>query len=184
MPTYSNYFLHSRIGNSFYFKHKDHPDEITCSFTITYIDDGFTVLTGDMGTLTWCRYRGLDYGFPSKDTNIGYFAEKVCSDTLTWSHEKAIDDIKEYIDDLKEEEEPELETIELVKNLEFMLEYETWEDNPIVGKVEMLNNLDEISDSISWYEHGFGDIFDPEFVRKFEMVKSVSDIVLDAVKEA
>lgn len=186
MQNMSKWFLHSRMGNSFHFKHVDHPEEITCSFTITYIDDGYTVLTGDMGCLTWCRYRGLDYGFPGKDTNIGYFSEKVVKENgqtvIIWDKEKAIEDIQKYMDELWSEQDE--ESHKRVRELTGMLECETWEENkniPDVGRYQMLNALNRISYG-DWYENGFGDRFDPNFTRKFEMVKSVSEMILESVK--
>lgn len=184
MSEKSRWFLHSRMGNTFHFKHVDHPEEITCSFSITYVDDGFSVLTGDMGYLTWCRYRGLDYGFPGKGSNIGYFAEKVCSETKTWDKEKAIEDIKEYINELRTEEEE--DNLVLATKLEEMLESENWEENnsiPDVGRYQMLSDLQNVDSYNEWYEHSFGDVWEPNFKRKYEMLKSVSEIILDVVKK-
>jgi hypothetical protein len=71
-------FLSIREGNQFYFK--ENPESICESFMVSYLIDGTCVMSGDFGCLCWkrsCFPKQLDYGFPSKETSIGYFAEKV-----------------------------------------------------------------------------------------------------------
>lgn len=70
--------LTKREGNQFYFQEK--PGTMCFSFLVSYLIDGTCVMSGDLGCLTWkrsCFPKGLDYGFPNKETGIGYFAEKI-----------------------------------------------------------------------------------------------------------
>jgi len=187
------YFLHSRDGNSFHFRQIKTPHTDMEGFTLTYIKHGYTVLTGDMGCLSWQRYHDeYDYGFPGNNTGIGYFSEKVhrgewSQEVFTWDYEKAIEEIKAYFEPEIEEEE-EIEDIEEQNNkqqqLNDMLDCEDWGDcGPVVGEYKMLQDLDEYMGEFGsdWYESKFGQVWEQHFKRKYEMVKSVSHLVLNAV---
>lgn len=185
----SDWFLHSREGNSFYFRRNDMPDTDMEGFTLSYVKPGYTVLTGDMGCLTWQRHEpGFDYGFPKLNTGIEYFAEKVCKaeqqQTRTWTHDKAIDDIKKWREgDTQECIESGWELPGYYKELDEIIENENWQDHPIIGQYQMLEDLFGINSDNCWYEYDFGGGWDYHFKRKFEMVKSVSDQILKAVSE-
>lgn len=159
-------------------------------FTLTYVKPGYTILTGDMGCLAWQRNEsGFDYGFPYHNTGIDYFAEKVCKaeqqQTKTWTHEKAILDIKKWLEEDKQERiESGWELPEYYKEIEELLENETWQDHPVIGQFQMYEDLFDIDTDNCWCEYDFGGDWDHHFKRKFEMVKSVSELVLQAVKEA
>jgi len=178
----SDFILHSRIENSFYFRRKDMPNTDIEGFTVSYVKPGYTILTGDMGCLVWQRYdQGFDYGFPNKNTGIEYFAEKVTraegQRTLTWNKESAIKDIKEYIEELREEDEND----GMIEELEGMLEDETWEEHPVIGQHHMFEDLSDVPD-FDVCECSFGEEWDYHFKRKFEMVKSVSEIILNEIR--
>ncbi|MDD2260615.1 MAG: hypothetical protein PHO87_06440 [Acholeplasmataceae bacterium] len=181
----SEWFIHKREGNSFYFREKSMPDTDIEGFTITYINHGYTVLTGDMGCLVWQRYHNqdFDYGFPNKNTGIEYFAEKVTraegQRTLTWTHDKAVEDVKRYIEEFKEEDSDD----ECITKLEEMLECETWVDHPVIGQHQMFEDLSDVPD-FDVCECGFGEDWDYHFKRKFEMVKSVSELILNEVNKS
>lgn len=83
------YKLFNTDGKTF-FDFRSDPNSRCEGFTISYLDDGTVVMSGDYGTLCWKRnyhhssgefYR--DYGFPNKESNIGYFEEKVCQFGVT-----------------------------------------------------------------------------------------------------
>jgi hypothetical protein len=79
-----NVFLSKREGNQFYFK--ENPESICESFMISYLIDGTCVMSGDFGCLCWkrsCFPKQPDYGFPSKETSIGYFAEKISQHNIS-----------------------------------------------------------------------------------------------------
>ncbi len=100
----NDYKLHSRGENWFHFR-KD-LNSVMESFSITYCHDGTVVMTGDYGCLVWRREYfsdRVDYGFPSKETWIGYFAEKVVraeddQNIKFWKRELAAEEIKEDIE--------------------------------------------------------------------------------------
>lgn len=184
----SDWFLHSREGNSFYFRRNDMPDTDMEGFTLSYVKPGYTVLTGDMGCLTWQRQSvGFDYGFPYNNTNIEYFAEKVCraenQKTVSWDYLQAVEDIRKFIEDDYKDDECYDEDI--LPQLNDMIACSTWDEySSEVGKYKMYEDLDEyLSDYEDWCEINPGEIWEPHFKRKFEMVKSVSDQILKAVSE-
>lgn len=175
----SDWFLHSIDGNSFYFRKIDMPDTDMEGFTLTYVKPGYTILTGDMGCLTWQRHEpGFDYGFPNNNTDIGYFAEKIKlaenQQTRTWNYETAISEIKNFMNsEIGAHLKQELETV---------LENEAWDElHHVIGQSHMLEDLYEIDSKEEWYEYDFGETWEYHFKRKFEMVMSVSDQILKAV---
>jgi len=75
--------LHNTDGKTF-FDFRSNPESRCEGFTVSYLDDGTVVMSGDYGCLCWKRNyhheKGdfqRDYGFPNDTTNIGYFEEKV-----------------------------------------------------------------------------------------------------------
>lgn len=73
------YKLTKKEGNQFYFQERK--NTMIFSFLVSYLLDGTCVISGDLGCLSWkrsCFPKQLDFGFPNKETNINYFAEKVC----------------------------------------------------------------------------------------------------------
>jgi hypothetical protein len=185
----NEWFLHDREDNSFYFRLKSSPDTDMEGFTITYVKPGYGILTGDMGCLTWQRNEsGFDYGFPNEKTGIEYFAEKVCKaeqqETLTWTHDKAIEDIKKWLEEDKQERlESGWELPEYYKEIEELIENNNWQDHSEIGKFQMYEDLFDIESDNFWCEFSFGEDWDYHFKRKFEMIKSVSGLVLDAVRK-
>ena len=179
------WLLHSRDGNSFHFKHVDYPTSHFNSFTLTYLRGGNTVLTGDMGSLIWKRQEPeYDYAFPRKqDEDIRYFAEKVNTaradiKITDWNEERAKTEIIESIicenelENIKESEFPDeiKEKIDHVKEATWGSEYSMYED---------LIDFDPYG---QWDEVEPGRDYTYDIKRKFEMVKSVSELVLDVVK--
>ena len=99
--TKPEYILHSRGEEWFHFRIA--PESLIESFSVTYCHDGTVFMTGDLGCLTWRRPwfpDRPDYGFPSDESGIGYFAEKVVrSDSEQkiheWTTDKAMWDMRE-----------------------------------------------------------------------------------------
>lgn len=174
----TEYKLFNTDGKTF-FDFRSNPDSRCEGFTLSYLDDGTVVLSGDYGTLCWKRnYHHAegdfdrDYGFPNKETNIGYFAEKVCQFGIgqkieEWSKEKAIEEIKEYLKDDKEVLDKILDDAECL---------EEWEDQKFR---EIVSEHDENGE---YYEIGIQYTYHFKFV--FELLKSVSEQVWEEVKKA
>lgn len=100
--------LHNTDGKTF-FDFRSNPESRCEGFTVSYLDDGTVVMSGDYGTLCWKRnyhhekgeFR-RDYGFPSQETGIRYFDEKVCQfgikqEVEKWDEEKAKEEIENEI---------------------------------------------------------------------------------------
>ena len=176
------YFLHSRDGNNFYFRHKDYPKSSMQGFTLTYAKPGYVFLSGDMGCLCWHRHGPeYDYGFPGKNTGIDYFAEKVKlansdQQVYDWKCERAIIDIKEFF---ASEDPDDFDQVEL----DDMLECQSWDDYyPEIGKFKMREDFEEHFPDYDCSEISFGEDWQEGFVSLYKMVQSVSDLVLEAVK--
>ena len=161
--------LHSQGANWFHFR-KDLGSLIE-SFSVTYCHDGTVCMTGDMGCLTWQRIyfpEKPDYGFPYKGTGIGYFAEKVvrggeCQVITEWDKELADKQIKYTIEERKADER---------------------DEDGEYGYFEMLTNFSDIPHDIEseeWCEYGRR--YSKSFEMRFELLKSVSDLILEAVAE-
>lgn len=172
----SKYKLHSRGENWFHFRIHN---AAMGSFSITYCHDGATCMTGDMGCLTWQREyfpKMFDYGFPYAETGIGYFAEKIvraeeAQKIKHWDAERARHDISEAIcegytaDDM-------LLLSDVLKCLESG-EY---------GRCQLIDTFQERSISIEGEDYcEFGVGYTPSFIQKFELVRSVSDLILQSV---
>lgn len=182
----SKWFLHSIEGDSYYFRRIDMPYTDMEGFTLTYIKPGYGVLTGDMGSLVWQRHEsGFDYGFPYKDTGIDYFAEKVCKaehqQTQTWDWELAIKEIRQHFKEYYNDDEN-YDYKEVLKDLDDMFECSFWGDcDSHVGEYKMYEELYDRFPDDDWCECDFGKTWEYHFKRKFEMVKSVSKIIIEAV---
>ncbi|MEX1382616.1 hypothetical protein [Lutibacter sp.] len=169
------YKLFNTDGKTF-FDFRSKPESRCEGFTLTYCDDGTVVMSGDYGTLCWKRYgKYPDYGFPNKETNIGYFAEKVCQ----WGVEQVIEkwDKDKAIEDFKERYKDELEDYEGKDKFEEILEQMNWlEDYDEIKFYELVRDFDNDSEcSYKYYTEYF------KFI--FENLKSVSEQVLDAVNK-
>jgi hypothetical protein len=182
------WFLHGREDNSFYFRLKSSPDTDMEGFTITYVKPGYGILTGDMGCLAWQRNEsGFDYGFPNRETNIGYFEEKVCraeqQQTRTWHMDIAVADILSYFaDEMKEEMD--YRSKDRFDKAKLMIDQASWSDCPAsVGQFRMYEDIEEYFPDEDLSECTFGEIREYHFKRKFEMIRSVSDLILDAVRK-
>lgn len=69
--------LASVDGKSFFFTDVNQPGTNINSFTVTHLPHGYGVLTGDLGSLLWCRHPSATSLFPHAGTQIDYFEEKV-----------------------------------------------------------------------------------------------------------
>lgn len=176
--------LHS-IGENWYHFRRD-PNSGIESFTISYIHDGTVCMTGDYGCLCWQRQffpKKLDYGFPNNKTWIGYFAEKIVraedsQKIRTWKLELAIEEIKESLEEYRYEK-----NVDGIKALECVLNQITYnEEEGDYGYIQMLevfNDLEYQIESEDFYT--YGRCYTDDFIRRFEMAKSVSDQILEAV---
>lgn len=186
------HFLHSKYGDenttSFHFRLKKTPDSITESFTLTCIWDGTCVMSGDLGPLMWQQnyHRGPTYGFPNSETGLSYFAEK-CHNAdhnqklEEWSAEKAIQDLKEHFKE-SHQDDPDYYKPESIENL-FQVSA-CWDHygNTESGYTQMLEDLDEYLPGDDWYEYRFGYDWYGPFINKFNLLKSVSPLILEAVR--
>lgn len=162
--------LHSQGMNWFHFRKK--LGSLIESFSVTYCHDGTVCMTGDMGCLTWRRIfftEKLDYGFPYKGTGIGYFAEKVvrggeCQIITEWDKELAEKQIKDAIEECKADKLDEYD----IKALE-----------------EVYDRLGGFEDYVYGYVDGewceYGRRYSKSFEMRFELLKSVSDQIIEAV---
>jgi len=172
--------LHRTDGKSF-FEFRSNPESRCEGFTLSYLDDGTVVMSGDYGTLCWKRnYRhagdddfNRDYGFPNKDTGIRYFDEKVCQygakqKTQVWKKEEAIKMFKERYSDDKEGKEY----------------------NDVLEQIEWLEEYDETKfyETVQELDCDFGEydwkVYSDQFKFMFEALKSIADKVWDAVEKA
>jgi hypothetical protein len=182
MINQGTYRLHLRAGNSFIFRDYSFLDSDMQGFTVSYMPDGVTALTGDMGYLIWKRnVNGFDYGFPGTDCSISYFAEKVQNTRLDdkvfdWD---AGDAIKELKESFKENYGP-----EDLYELENLLDSQCWRDlPPEVGRYQMYKDLEErFPDLEDWFESDYGTGFSSFFKYRYEMLVSVSGIILNEVR--
>jgi hypothetical protein len=159
-----------------FFDFRSNPESRCEGFTLTFCDDGTVVMSGDYGTLCWKRnyhhaedkefYR--DYGFPSKETGIGYFAEKVCNFGVEqkieeWSSEKALNSVKE---EFKDDERLK----EIIDKIEYLEDFEQYKF------IEIMNEYDDEP-----YRTGIR--YTEQFKFMFEVLQSVSEQILEVVRE-
>ncbi len=174
------HFLHSRGEKWFHFR--TNPSTALESFSVTYCHDGTVCMTGDMGCLVWQREyfpKTPDYGFPFAGTGIGYFAEKVVRvDTLqiikSWNRDLAISEMWEAIREPRDEEDREV----LLYVHDCLSGYESGE----YGYYQMLEEFNDMAHSIEGEEYcEFGMDYSDTFKMRFEMLKSVSDLIIESV---
>lgn len=170
-----NYQLFNTDGKTF-FDFRSNPNSRNEGFVISFLDDGTVVMSGDYGTLCWKRnyhHEGdkefnRDYGFPSKETNIGYFAEKVCQFGIK-------QEIKKFNKELF------LKRIE-----EYYGKEDNWDD--FEEAVEFIDENDEFSfhkEANDYFIDAWeisGEEYTDQFKFMFEALKSVSEQVINAVK--
>lgn len=177
MAHINNYTLHSRGDNWFHFRIS--PYNTFDSFSITYCHDGSVCMTGDMGCLVWQREyfpKKPDYGFPYPRTGIDYFAEKIVrageSQVIwSWNQDAAIRDIKEALSEDRDEEDREV----LSRVYDRLSGFESGE----YGYFQMLEEFDDLSHSIEGEELcEFGRDYSDPLKQRFEMLKSVSDLII------
>ena len=159
------------------------------SFTISYLFDGTVAMTGDYGCLAWQRKwfpkppDTPDYGFPYNGTGIGYFGEKVCRANgeqviRTWSLEKAKHSIRGTIDDYRSADCDDMIIIysKLLEDMDYI-----YED----GDHGQRKFFDLISDDHPEIHECYdvGICYTESFISKYNMLSSVSDIIINTVKE-
>lgn len=181
----NKYKLHSCGENWFHFRTdiKSTYD----SFSVTYCHDGTVCMTGDMGCLSWIRHSpdGSDYGFPYTKTGIDYFAEKIVraeemQKIRTWKKAIAEDDIKCAIKLYTTfENEPTDEISALTEVLEELDMLETSAD----GQYAMISSFMDREHCIEYEDiNSYGECYTDSFQRSFEMLQSVSGLILAAVQ--
>jgi len=176
------YKLFNTDGKTF-FDFRSDPTSRCEGFTLTFCDDGTVVMSGDYGALCWKRnyhhegdkefYR--DYGFPNKETGISYFAEKVCQFGIeqkikVWNKEEAIKEVEYYIDKNNKEDVEKFENLK--QDMEFV------EDNE---QHEFWKSINENFDDCELLS--CGEVYSDDFKFIFEILKSISDQVLEAVNK-
>ena len=177
--------LYSHGENWFHFRM--YPDSTMESFTVTYCHDGTVCMTGDYGCLLWRREyfpKRPDYGFPNKDTWIGYFAEKVVraedeQKIRVWYKEIAIDQIKEHLAEFQKEEYNK-GVVVLTKVLEEL----DWVEDGDYGRIQMLeafNDHNDCLESETYYD--FGMDYTEAFKAKFDKLVAISSLILDIVNK-
>jgi hypothetical protein len=173
------YKLFNTDGKTF-FDFRSNPKSRCEGFTLTFCDDGTVVVSGDYGTLCWKRnynHEGTkdfqrDYGFPNKDTGIGYFAEKVCQfgvkqEIEEWNKDKAIEMFKERYKDNEGEDKYN----EVLEQIEWLEEYDE------IKFYEAVRELDYDLHEYDWK------VYTSQFKHIFESLKSVSQQILDEVNK-
>ncbi len=214
----TEYKLFNTDGKTF-FDFRSNPESRCEAFTLSFLDDGTVVMSGDYGTLCWKRnyhHEGdkdfnRDYGFPNKDTNIGYFAEKVCQFGIPqqieeWDNDEAKKEceeslLKDYeiskeeadnwfskgIDAFKTEEEiedDEVDTTEQIRKDKIMKFLDGLDFEDEYDMHRQLQQLeDNLGDCCDFWEVSFGKGYSHHFKFMFEILKSVSEQVLEAVRE-
>ncbi len=179
------YKLHSKAKDNTWFHFRENLNSLCESFTISYLSDGTCVMSGDYGTLTWQRNSfaeaqkgNYDYGFPGEDTGISYFAEKVCQYGIKqiikgFDIEQAWKELEEYCIDN--------EIFSKNKIQEFK-NYSDWCSD--MSEEEFIKFLrDDLDLSDSW-ELNLGVGYNSAFSYRFNMLKSVSQTILDEVKKS
>lgn len=140
-------------------------------------------MTGDMGCLVWQRAyfpKTIDYGFPYASTGIEYFAGKTVraeesQHIRTWYREKAITDLDKAIDEPRDEDDR--------AALICVRDVLVGEDGT-GGQYEMFEEFENHVHSIETEEMClFGMDYTTMFKVRFELVKSVSQLILDAVAD-
>ncbi len=164
------YKLFNTDGKTF-FDFRSNPESRCEGFTLTYCDDGTVVMSGDYGTLCWKRdYNGRkDYGFPNKDTNIGYFNEKVCQ----WGIKQVTEEFDKhtFIENVKDSYGDEDNFEEFLDDLRYIEDNNEWEIINCATKY--------FQDAWECGSKKYTDYF----VFIFNILQSVSEQVLEAVNK-
>jgi hypothetical protein len=177
------YQLHSSGENWFHFR-KD-LNSMMESFSVTYCHDGTVCMTGDYGCLSWRRewFSGrIDYGFPGKLSGIGYFAGKVVraeenQKIKTWKRELAVKEIDEAI--ANKDGEWSDAHVQAFKNVSDRMNY--FEDGEY-GHIQMMEAFNDDKSGIELeYFADLGVDYTDSFKFKYELLTSVSDMILQAV---
>lgn len=175
--------LHSYGKDWFHFR--KNLDSIMESFSVTFCHDGTICMTGDYGCLSWRRefFSGIaDYGVPNKETGIAYFAEKVVraeeeQKIKDWKSERAI---REITDTIHDEEfgwsERDIEA------LNYVLGELGGFENGEYGYSQMIEAFSNTGIESEYYGD-FGRDYTDRFKMKFEMLKSVSELILNVVNK-
>ncbi len=177
--------LHSRGENWFHFR--KNIGSMIESFSIMYCHDGTVCMTGDYGILCWRRSYNYndtpDYGFPNEKTYINYFAEKVvraeeAQKIKTWKKGLARSQMLEAIEEYKYEGDK-----ESLEKLEFVLNELDYSEDGEYGYIQMLEAFNDGPSPIeSEYFCEFGRTYTDMFRMRFEMVQSVSKLILEATQ--
>ena len=176
----NKYLLHSKGCNWFHFRSDIR--SAMGSFSVTYCHDGTVCMTGDMGCLTWQREyfpKTPDYGFPFAGNGIDYFAEKVVrADTLqiirTWDRDLAISQIATA----RMEDRSERDYCTLSRVYDCLSGFESGE----YGYFQMLEEFNDTPHDIECEEYcEYGRCYDRTFETRFEMLRSVSDMIIKAM---
>lgn len=176
----NNYVLHSRGYNWFHFR--TNPSSPFNSFSVTYIHDGTALMSGDLGCLAWRRVwfpDEPDYGFPSDESGMGYFAEKVVRSDAEqkihgWTTDKAMWDMRAAMFPDRSNED----IAALVAMCEDM-KYGDWNCDRMMEEFCYRYpgiDMDEVCE--------FGIDYTSIFKLKFDVLRSVSDLILESVAEA
>lgn len=169
------YKLFNTDGKTF-FDFRSNPGSRCEGFTVSYLDDGTVVMSGDYGTLCWKRYgNSPDYGFPGEGTGMRYFEEKVCQwgvkqKVKEFNMEHAIEQLEEYTDKDNEEEVKRMESVK--DDLRFS---EDWEEHKFWEAISEHYDDHELCD--------IGERYTSQFKSMFNKLCSVSDKITDAVEK-
>jgi hypothetical protein len=177
------YILDRRVGESFFFRDIHRTETDLYGFTVSYIRDGTALLSGDLGCLVWLRNHTVgrpDYGFPDRSTDIDLFAMRChmaseIQQITEWTPCRAVNEIDSRIratPQFKYIPERVWVTLDEIKHIEHKND---------AGKVEMYAILNEYLEGYPWEKYNFGEWYTKDFYGKFEMLKSVSDLVIDQV---
>lgn len=182
----SKYKLHSWGENWFNFR-TDLKSTYN-SFSITYCHDGTVCMTGDMGCLSWIRHSPdrPDYGFPYDETGISYFAEKIVraeemQHIRTWKRDITRADIQEAMKSYREMGCANEITVfkEILGILDMMDDCE----HGTHGQYEMIDAFMERTHDIEGEDYcSYGECYTDSFKRSFEMLQSVSSLILEVVR--
>lgn len=203
------YKLFNTDGKTF-FDFRSDPQSRCEGFTLSYLDDGTVVMSGDYGTLCWKRnYHHAedkefdrDYGFPNKETNIGYFAEKVCQfgirqEIKDWDEERAKKEAEEQLfSDFSITKEEADNWSNALFHKEEILTGDKEKKNKVLdfldgvsfnSEEDMNSKLRDLDNDLGWgydlWEYNFGEDYTYHFKFIFEVLQSISEQVWKAVKE-
>ncbi len=177
------YVLDRRVGESFFFRNARHAETDLYGFTISYIRDGTALMSGDFGCLVWMRNHTVgrpDYGFPDRSTDIDLFAMRCrmaseIQQITEWTPCRAVSEIDSRIratHAFKYIPERVWVTLDEIKHIEHKNE---------AGKAGMYAILNEYLAGYPWEKYEFGVWYTKDFYEKFEMLKSVADLVVRQV---